>query len=255
MEDFLLEVKDLNKHYGDIPILKNISFSIKKGEVLVVLGPSGCGKSTLLRCLNGLEGIDSGLIKLEGQKITNGKAQWSEIRQKVGMVFQSYDLFPHMTVLDNLTLGPLKAQKRDKSEVLQKSQKLLARIGLKDKSNAFPRQLSGGQKQRVAILRALMMNPEIILFDEVTASLDPEMVHEVLDMILELAAEGMTMIIVTHEMSFAKATADKVLFMDEGQIAEITVPEQFFSQPKTTRAAQFLDNFEYKSNKNRKRGN
>ncbi len=223
----LLEIHHLHKDYGNGPVLKDVSLDVHKGEVVVLIGPSGCGKSTLLRCMNGLEFIQSGEILLNGQVITEGKTKWSEIRQKIGMVFQSYDLFPHMNVIDNILLGPMKVQKRIKKEAEKEAESLLERVGLLDKKDAYPRQLSGGQKQRVAIVRALMMKPEIMLFDEVTAALDPEMVREVLDVMLELAKGGSTMVIVTHEMQFAGAVADRVIFLDGGEILETGTPEQF----------------------------
>ena len=241
----LLEVTELSKSYGEKQILKNISLEIDTGEVVVLLGPSGCGKSTLLKCLNGLEPIQSGDIKLEGNSLLDKNVDWKEVRQKIGMVFQNYELFPHMTVLQNITLGPTVVQKRDKKEVLEQAKILLEKVGLLDRMDSFPRQLSGGQKQRIAIVRALCMNPEIMLFDEVTASLDPEMVREVLDVILGLAKQGMTMVIVTHEMSFAEAVADKIVFLEEGSICEIAKPHEFFTNPRTERAKQFLNIFQY----------
>lgn len=241
----LLEIHHLHKDYGNGPVLKDVSLDVHKGEVVVLIGPSGCGKSTLLRCMNGLEFIQSGEILLNGQVITEGKTKWSEIRQKIGMVFQSYDLFPHMTVIDNILLGPMKVQKRIKKEAEKEAESLLERVGLLDKKDAYPRQLSGGQKQRVAIVRALMMKPEIMLFDEVTAALDPEMVREVLDVMLELAKGGSTMVIVTHEMQFAGAVADRVIFLDGGEILETGTPEQFFDQPQTERAQRFLNTFTF----------
>lgn len=244
-QEKLLEIMNLKKQYDDVETLKDISLDVHKGEVVVVLGPSGCGKSTLLRCLNGLEEIQGGQIKLNGEVINADKTKWHLIRQKIGMVFQSYDLFPHMSIIENILLGPTKAQGRDKAEVLAQAEKLLTRVGLLDKKDAYPRQLSGGQKQRVAIVRALCMNPEIMLFDEVTASLDPEMVREVLDVMLELAKQGMTMVIVTHEMAFAKAVADRIVFIDEGQIAEIAKPQDFFNAPTTERAKRFLNIFKF----------
>lgn len=239
----LLQIKNLYKEYDGVQVLKDIVLEVGKGEVVVILGPSGCGKSTLLRCINGLEKIQSGEILLGDQVITKDKTQWYLVRQKIGMVFQSYDLFPHMTILENILLGPTKVQNREKEEVLNQAKVLLERVGLLEKINAYPRQLSGGQKQRVAIVRALCMNPEIMLFDEVTASLDPEMVREVLDVMLELAKQGMTMVIVTHEMDFAKAVADRIVFMDHGQIREISSPKQFFTNPQTERAKRFLNMF------------
>jgi polar amino acid transport system ATP-binding protein len=245
-KEYLLEIKHLEKSFDNsAKVLKDFSYSVTKGEVVVILGPSGCGKSTLLRCINGLEPIQAGTILLDGQSITDGKTKWSQIRQKIGMVFQSYDLFPHMTVFENILLGPLKVQGRTREEAGIAAEKLLERVGLLEKKNAYPRQLSGGQKQRVAIVRALMMEPEIMLFDEVTAALDPEMVREVLDVILELAKGGMTMLIVTHEMQFARAIADRILFLDEGQIVESAAPEDFFGHPETERAQRFLNIFQF----------
>lgn len=246
MAETLLEIEHLYKSYdNNPPVLKDISFQIEKGEVIVILGPSGCGKSTLLRCLNGLETFQSGEIKLDGDNISKNKKDWPQVRQKIGMVFQSYDLFAHMTVMENILLGPIKVQKRTKEEASMQAEKLLERVGLSDKKDAYPRQLSGGQKQRVAIVRALCMNPEILLFDEVTAALDPEMVREVLDVILELAKAGTTMAIVTHEMKFAKAVADRILFIDQGEIIEQGSPAAFFESPSTLRAKQFLNIFNF----------
>lgn len=241
----LLVIKDLHKAYNDVVVLDGIDLNVKKGEVLVVLGPSGCGKSTLLRCINGLEKVQSGDISYRNQSIVSKDANLQEIRQHIGMVFQSYDLFPHMTVIENILLGPLRVQKRDRIEATKQAHELLDRVGLLDRQSAYPRQLSGGQKQRIAIVRALCMNPEIMLFDEVTASLDPEMVREVLDVILGLAKQGMTMIIVTHEMNFAKLVGDRIVFMDEGKIAEISEPNDFFTNPKTERAKLFLNIFQF----------
>lgn len=241
----LLEVRGLYKEFDKKEILKGISLELHKGEVLVVLGPSGCGKSTLLRCLNGLEQIQGGDIIFDNKSLTDKNADWRETREKVGMVFQNYELFPHMTVIENILLGPLRVQKREKAEVMAQAEQLLEKVGLLDRKDAYPRQLSGGQKQRIAIVRALCMNPEIILFDEVTASLDPEMVREVLDVMLSLAKQGMTMVIVTHEMGFAKSVADRIIFMDEGNICEIANPDEFFTNPKTERAKHFLNIFQY----------
>lgn len=245
-KEVVLELSSIYKKYDDATVLKDVDLEIYKGEVVVILGPSGCGKSTLLRCLNGLEKTQSGEIKLDGQSITNEESEWSIIRQKIGMVFQSYDLFPHMSIIDNILLGPLKVQKRDKKEAQEQAELLLERVGLLNRKKDYPRQLSGGQKQRIAIVRALCMNPEIMLFDEVTAALDPEMVREVLDVMLELAKQGMTMVIVTHEMEFAKAVADRIVFIDEGEICEIASPDEFFTAPKTERAKQFLNIFNFK---------
>jgi polar amino acid transport system ATP-binding protein len=244
--EHVLEITNLSKYYdGKSPILKDLSLTIEKGEVVVILGPSGCGKSTLLRCINGLEEFQSGDIKLNKESIIANKKNLHKIRQKVGMVFQSYDLFPHMTVMDNILLGPMKAQGREKKEVIKQAEQLLERVGLLEKRDAYPRQLSGGQKQRVAIVRSLCMNPEIMLFDEVTAALDPEMVREVLDVMLELAKQGTTMAIVTHEMKFASAVADRIIFIDEGIIIEEGTPDEFFLHPKTERAQRFLNIFNF----------
>lgn len=245
MTESILQIKDLKKSFGDNEILKGISLDIKQGEVVVILGSSGCGKSTLLRCINGLEMIQGGDILLDGKSITGSKKDFHLIRQKIGMVFQSYDLFPHLDILQNLILGPVKAQGRNKEEVIAEAEKLLDRVGLLDKKHSFARQLSGGQKQRVAIVRSLLMHPEVILFDEVTASLDPEMVREVLELINDLAQEGRTMLIVTHELQFARAIADRIIFMDKGVIAEEGTAEEFFNQPKTQRAQEFLNVFDF----------
>ena len=231
MAEKILEIKNLTKKYGSQTILDGIDLSIDKGEVVVVVGPSGCGKSTLLRCINSLEDIDAGEIIHDGHKI--------------GMVFQSYELFPHLSVLDNITLAPIKVQKRDKAEVKKQALELLKRVSLLDKADSYPRQLSGGQKQRVAIVIALCVEPQILLCDEVTAALDPEMVREVLDVMLDLAKQGRTMIIVTHEMQFAKAVADRVIFLDGGHIVEEGKPKEFFENAKTERAKKFLDVFSF----------
>ena len=248
MSNKILEVENLTKSYDKSrPVLNNLSFSLTKGEVVVVIGPSGCGKSTFLRCLNKLEPIDSGVIKLDGKSISEDEKKVNEIREKIGMVFQSYDLFPNMTIIKNVTLAPTLVQKRKKDEVIKEAEELLDRVGLLEKKNAYPRQLSGGQKQRVAIVRSLIMHPEILLLDEITAALDPEMVREVLQVVLQLAKEGMTMLIVTHEMEFARAVADRVIFMDEGNIIEESSPDKFFTNPKTERAKQFLNTFNYEN--------
>ena len=243
--DSLLQVRELTKKFGDNTILDGIDLDVKQGEVVVLVGPSGCGKSTLLRCINGLEPIQGGEILLDGQKIEKGSKELTKIRQKIGMVFQSYDLFPHLKVIDNITLAPLKVQKRGKEEAEKEARELLARVGLEDKADSYPRELSGGQKQRVAIVRALIMHPDVMLFDEVTAALDPEMVREVLDVILQLARQGRTMMIVTHEMAFARAIADRVLFLEGGHIQEDSDPDTFFTNPKTERAKQFLQMFTF----------
>lgn len=243
----LLKISQLRKEYDGIPALKDISLAVNKHEALVILGPSGCGKSTLLRCINGLERIQAGEIRLDGKVISGDGTDWGQVRQKIGMVFQSYELFPHLTVLENILLGPLKVQKRQRKEAEDAAKALLDRVGLYDKLSAFPRQLSGGQKQRVAIIRALVMEPELMLFDEITAALDPEMVREVLDVMLGLAKSGMTMAIVTHEMQFAKAAADRIVFMDCGEIIEESPPDDFFAKPKTERGCRFLNIFQFDS--------
>lgn len=248
MAETVLEVEHLKKSYGDQPlVLDDISFSIKKGEVVVIVGPSGCGKSTFLRCLNRLEDINEGTIKLQGVSFEKEKKKVHQFREKVGMVFQSYDLFPNMTIMGNLLLAPTKVQKRKKDEVQAEAEQLLQRVGLLEKKDNYPRQLSGGQKQRVAIVRSLLMHPEVLLLDEITAALDPEMVREVLQVVLELAKSGMTMVIVTHEMEFARAVADRVIFIDKGKIVEESGPEEFFEHPKTDRAKQFLNSFHYEA--------
>jgi len=241
----LIEFQGFNKFFGDQQVLKGIDLSVQSGEVVVILGPSGCGKSTLLRCLNGLEVAHSGSLRFAGKELLDKTTDWRQVRQDVGMVFQSYHLFPHMSVLDNILLGPLKVQKREPREARAQAEKLLARVGLADKRDAFPRQLSGGQQQRIAIVRSLCMNPRVMLFDEVTAALDPEMVKEVLEVIQGLAREGMTLLIVTHEMAFARAVADRIVFMDGGRILEQNPPELFFTNPQTARAQQFLEKFSY----------
>ncbi|WP_312353315.1 amino acid ABC transporter ATP-binding protein [Aminipila sp.] len=246
-QEILLQTEHLHKSFDKQEVLKDISFSLSKGEVVVVIGPSGCGKSTFLRCLNGLEIIDGGKIIFHGEEISTQKKKMHLIRQKIGMVFQSYDLFPHLTIMENILLSPLKAQRRQKPEVEKEATELLKRVGLLEKKDAYPRQLSGGQKQRVAIVRSLIMHPDVMLFDEVTAALDPEMVREVLQVILELAKSGMTMLIVTHEMEFARAVSDRIIFMDKGVIVEEDIPQNFFECPKTERAKQFLNMFHYEA--------
>ncbi|QTO02100.1 amino acid ABC transporter ATP-binding protein [Aggregatibacter sp. 2125159857] len=241
----LLEIKNLVKYYGDTLALNDINLSVKKGEVVVILGPSGCGKSTLLRCINGLEEIKSGQLILQNEGALGKDLPWVKVRQHIGMVFQSYELFPHMSVIDNILLGPLKVQKRQRAQVEAQADMLLKRVGLFERKNAYPRELSGGQKQRIAIVRSLCMNPDIMLFDEVTAALDPEMVREVLDVILGLAKDGMTMLIVTHEMSFARQVANRIVFMDKGQIVEQASPSDFFTNPQTDRAKTFLNILNY----------
>jgi len=245
MKHELIKIENLTKQFGDNVVLNGLSLAVREGEVVVIVGPSGCGKSTLLRCINGLEPIQGGRITFRGEKVDGNSRSIASIRQKVGMVFQSYELFPHMTILENIVLSPVLVQKRSRGEVESEALQLLDRVGLADKKDSYPRQLSGGQKQRVAIVRALCMHPEVLLFDEVTAALDPEMVREVLDVMLTLARQGMTMVIVTHEMSFAKAVADRVIFIDEGNIVEEGSPEEFFEHPRTERAKRFLNTFTY----------
>ena len=241
----LLSVRKLHKEYGSVTALHSLDLDLQKGEVIVLLGPSGCGKSTLLRCINGLEEHQGGDIVMDGVGTFGKDVSWQTARQKVGMVFQSYELFAHMTVIDNILLGPLQVQKRSRAEAEVQADKLLARVGLADRKNAYPRELSGGQKQRIAIVRALCLNPEVILLDEITAALDPEMVREVLEVVLELAREGMSMLIVTHEMGFARKVADRIVFMDKGAIVEENSPENFFAAPKSERAKQFLAGMDY----------
>lgn len=243
--DEILHIKNLSKCYGDTKVLKNINISVKKGEVVVIIGPSGCGKSTLLRCLNGLEEIQEGEVLLDDQVVNPNKKNLSKNREKIGMVFQSYDLFPHLSILQNVTLAPIKVKKRNRREVEKEALELLERVGLRSKKDDYPRQLSGGQKQRVAIVRALIMHPEVLLLDEITAALDPEMVREVLDVVLDLAKEGRTMVIVTHEMQFAKAVADRVTFLEGGKIVEEGDPKKLFEKPETDRLQRFLQTFTY----------
>ena len=247
----LLSVEHLTKCYEGQPVLQDLSLEVHQGEVIVIVGPSGCGKSTLLRCMNGLESIQGGAVRLGGQIIDPRAKNLPQLRQKIGMVFQSYELFPHLNVLDNMLLVPAKVQKRSRAEAEQEALELLARVGLADKAKSYPRQLSGGQKQRVAIMRALIMHPEVLLFDEVTAALDPDMVREVLDVLLDLAAQGRTMVIVTHEMSFARAVADRVVFLDGGRIVEQASPDVFCTAPQSARARQFLNTFTYRAAKPR----
>lgn len=240
----LLELGSVSKQFGPNLVLDRISLSVRAGEVIVILGPSGCGKSTLLRTLNGLEPIQGGEIRFDGV-LLDGATDWQRVRQRIGMVFQSYHLFPNLTVLENVLLGPLQVQKRERAEALLQAEQLLTRIGLWERRHDYPRQLSGGQQQRIAIVRALCMNPQVMLFDEVTAALDPEMVQEVLEVIRDLAGSGMTLLIVTHELAFAQAVADRILFMDGGHILEQASPHQFFDNPRSQRARQFLAKFSY----------
>jgi polar amino acid transport system ATP-binding protein len=238
-----LSIRNLHKHFGDLSILNGVNIDVFPKEVIVVIGPSGSGKSTLLRCINGLENINKGEVYLDGtNKIDYSPASLQKIRQKIGMVFQSYNLFPHMTVMENLILAPLKVQKRSKNEVLPQAKALLEQVGMLDKADSYPTQLSGGQQQRIAIARSLVMNPEVLLFDEVTSALDPERVRDVLDVMKDLASSGTTMMIVTHEMGFAKEVSDRVIFMDQGVIVEQGPPEEIFGNPKEERTKQFLKN-------------
>lgn len=237
----MIQIKNINKKFGKLEVLKDISLNINKGEIVTILGPSGSGKSTLLRCINLLEEPNKGQIIFKGNDILYKKININEIRKNIGMVFQNFNLFPNMTILDNIILAPTKLNKINKEQAINEALVLLDRVGLLDKKDAYPDQLSGGQKQRIAIARALAMKPEVMLFDEPTSALDPEMVKEVLDVMKELAKEGMTMAVVTHEMGFAKEVATKVVFMDEGYIVEEGSPDQLFNNPKHTRTKQFLD--------------
>lgn len=241
----ILTIRDLCKSFDSLSVLEHIDLTIKKGEVAVIVGLSGCGKSTLLRCLNALEEIQEGKVMLDGEVINPCKGKLNLVREKIGMVFQSYELFPHKTVLQNMLLAPVKVKKTDRKEAEKEALQLLDRVGLLSKKDNYPRQLSGGQKQRVAIMRALMMHPEVLLLDEITAALDPEMVREVLDVVISLAKEGRTMVIVTHEMSFARAVADRMIFIDGGRIVEEGSPEDFFEHPVTDRLKRFLKSFSY----------
>ncbi len=247
MAEHIIDIDHLTKRFGDNTVISDLSLSVEKGEVVVLIGPSGCGKSTLLRCINGLEPIQGGSVKLHGEPVEHGKPSLYKVRQKIGMVFQSYDLFPHMTVMKNILLAPMKVQNRSREEVTEKAMALLKRVGLEDKANSYPAELSGGQKQRVAIVRSLIMNPDIMLLDEITAALDPEMVHEVLNVVLDLAKgdQNTTMVIVTHEMAFARAVADRIVFLDGGVIVEENTPDEFFDHPQTERAQRFLKTFTY----------
>ncbi len=241
----ILRVDHIGKFFEQNRVLRDVSLELGEGQVLVVVGPSGCGKSTLLRCINGLEQIDSGEIRLRDEVISGRRKNLHLVRQKIGMVFQSYDLFPHMKVMDNLILGPVKALGKPRDQAREEAMRMLTRVGLGDKAGVYPRTLSGGQRQRVALVRAMLMQPEILLLDEITAALDPEMVSEVLNVVLDLARDGMTMLIVTHEMRFAEAVADQVVFLEDGCVVERNPPEVFFHQPETERARRFLQSFEY----------
>ncbi len=239
-EDVLIRIEDVHKIFGELHALNGINGEIRRGEVVVIIGPSGSGKSTLLRSLNLLEIPSRGHIYFGGEDITDKKVDINKHRQKMGMVFQHFNLFPHKTILQNITLAPIKLLKKDKKEAEEEAMKLLERVGLEGKANAYPSQLSGGQKQRIAIVRSLAMKPDVMLFDEPTSALDPEMVGEVLDLMKQLAKEGMTMVVVTHEMGFAREVGTRVVFMDEGQIKEEGEPEEFFTNPKEPRLQEFL---------------
>lgn len=236
----VIELRHVNKHYGDLHVLKEINLSVKKGEVVVVIGPSGSGKSTLCRTINRLETIDSGEIFIDGVTLPEEGKQLAKLRSQVGMVFQSFNLFAHKTILENVTVAPIDVLHISKKEAKEEAMKLLKRVGVESQAAKMPAQLSGGQKQRVAIARALAMHPKAILFDEPTSALDPEMIGEVLEVMTGLAKEGMTMIVVTHEMNFARRVADRIIFMDGGAILEENTPEEFFNNPKTQRAKEFL---------------
>jgi len=236
----MIEVRDIHKSFGSIHVLKGVSMTVGRGEVVVVIGPSGSGKSTLLRCVNRLEEVDRGEVIVDGQPLTGPRVNVNAIRTEIGVVFQSFNLFPHLTVLRNLTLAPMWVRKLDRKTAEERARALLDKVGIPDKANARPAQLSGGQQQRVAIARALCMEPKIMLFDEPTSALDPEMIKEVLDVMKELAHEGMTMMVVSHEMGFAREVADRVLFMDQGEIVETGTPEHFFSAPEQDRTRRFL---------------
>jgi glutamate/aspartate transport system ATP-binding protein len=235
----MIEIRDVSKWYGDFQVLKSCSASIAPGEVVVVCGPSGSGKSTLIKCVNGLEAFDKGEIVVDGMKVAD-PGELRKLRTRIGMVFQSLELYPHLTALDNICLAPRVVLERNREQAQVRARALLARVGLKDHESKFPAQLSGGQQQRVAIARSLAMDPVVMLFDEPTSALDPEMIKEVLDVMTDLAREGMTMIVVTHEMGFARRVADRIIFMDEGEIVETRSPEEFFTAPESDRARAFL---------------
>ncbi|KPU45678.1 glutamine transport ATP-binding protein GlnQ [Oxobacter pfennigii] len=238
----IIEAQQLTKRFGQLTVFENINVNVKKGEVVAIIGPSGSGKSTFLRCLNNLEEIDEGSVYVENQKLDyKNKKALKEITTKMGMVFQNFNLFPHMTALENVMAAPITVKKEPKGEVMERAKGLLKKVGLEDKMDSYPAKLSGGQKQRVAIARALAMKPDIMLFDEPTSALDPELVGEVLNVIKDLANEGMTMLVVTHEMGFAKEVADRVIFMDGGKIVEEDIPENIFSNPKEQRTKMFLE--------------
>lgn len=237
----MISIRNLHKNFGELEVLKNISTTIDKGEIVSIIGPSGSGKSTFLRCINKLEEPTSGHIFIDNMDLMDKNTDINKIRERVGMVFQHFNLFPHKTVLENLILSPIKVKQESEEDAKRYAEYLLEKVGLLDKANAYPSQLSGGQKQRIAIARALAMKPEVILFDEPTSALDPEMIKEVLDVMRELAKEGMTMVIVTHEMGFAKNVGNRVLFMDKGEIVEDSSPKEFFENPKNDRVKDFLN--------------
>ncbi len=236
----LIELRGVNKHYGKLHVLQDIELTVGRGEVVVVIGPSGSGKSTLCRAINRLETVESGTIELDGRPLPEEGRALAQLRADVGMVFQSFNLFAHKTVLDNLMLAPMKVRKKKKDEAARRARELLERVGLADQADKYPAQLSGGQQQRVAIARALAMDPKALLFDEPTSALDPEMINEVLEVMRQLARDGMTMVVVTHEMGFARSAANRVVFMDDGRIVEDRTPEEFFTAPRSERAKDFL---------------
>ncbi len=240
MDELIISMKNVDKYYGDFHVLKNINFSVKKGEIVVICGPSGSGKSTLIRCINRLEEIDSGDIHVEGKDLYDKKVELNQLRAETGMLFQHFNLFPHLTILENITIAQTKVKGKSKHDAYETSLKLLEKVGLAHKAEGYPSELSGGQKQRVAIARTLAMEPQIILFDEPTSALDPEMIGGVLDVMRDLAYENYTIVCVTHEMGFAKEVCNRIIFMDEGEILEENTPKEFFSNPKTDRAKDFL---------------
>jgi len=240
--DKIIEIQNVDKHFGRLQALRGVNLSVDRGEVLVIIGPSGAGKSTMLRCINALERIDHGSILVDGISVTGKQTDINKIRAEVGMVFQSFNLFPHLTALANISLAQRVVRKRSAREAEMKARELLEKVGIPEKADAYPNQLSGGQQQRVAIARALAMDPKVMLFDEPTSALDPEMIKEVLDVMLDLAREGMTMVVVSHEMGFARAAANRIVFMDDGQIIEVSTPDELFKHPKHDRTKQFLSN-------------
>jgi glutamate transport system ATP-binding protein len=240
MSEPLVVMKDVNKHFGDLHVLKDINLTVGKGEVVILIGPSGSGKSTLCRTINRLETFETGSITIDGKELPEEGKELAALRADVGMVFQSFNLFAHKTILENVTLGPIKVRKQNKKQAEERARELLERVGIQQQADKYPAQLSGGQQQRVAIARSLAMDPKVMLFDEPTSALDPEMINEVLDVMVELAHSGMTMIVVTHEMGFARKAANRVVFLSDGQIVEEAEPEQFFNHPKSDRAKDFL---------------